>query len=186
MVTKQKLLVLIYPHLHVYKLYPKRYCGEEGLQWAMRGSLCSYPLNTEKVADMLTGKSSPHKLDLPSLIAILYIGAGKLPDESLKHLLHVWHEKVWNALVWFKQNNMKYYGDIEISDLLLQQLPEDDIPDQLKAMIHMTDNEKIVDKENESYVPSRKMFMLVPMAMVILVCFFSWLQHNIILMSWNG
>ena len=38
---------------------------------------------------------------------------------------------------------MKYYGDIEISDLLLQQLPEDDIPDQLKAMIHMTDNEKI-------------------------------------------
>lgn len=68
---------------------------------------------------------------------------------------------------------MKYYGDIEISDLLLQQLPEDDIPDQLKAMIHMTDNEKIVDKENESYVPSRKMFMLVPMAMVILVCFFS-------------
>lgn len=71
----------------------------------MRGLLCSYPLNTEKVADMLTGKSSPHKLDLPSLIAILYIGAGKLPDESLKHLLHVFGMRKFEVH-WFGSNKI--------------------------------------------------------------------------------
>ena len=153
-VTEQKLLALIYPRLHVYKLYPKQYCGEEGLQRAMRGSLCSYPLNSEKMADMLTGKLLPRKPDvLPSLIAVLYIGVGRLPQEPLKHLLRVRREKVWNALVWLKQNNTKYYGNIEISEVTLRQLPEDDIPDQLKAVIRTTDNEKIVDEENDGYVP---------------------------------
>ena len=153
-VTEQKLLALVYPRLHVYKLYPKQYCGEEGLQRAMRGSLCSYPLNTEKMADMLAGKLLPRKPDvLPSLVAILYIGTGKLPEEPLKRLLRVRREKVRNALVWLKRNNPKYYGDVEISDLILQQLPEDDIPDQLKAVIRTTDNEKIVDEENDGYVP---------------------------------
>ncbi len=102
-ITEQKLLALVYPRLHVYKLYPKQYCGEGGLQRAMWGSLCSYPLNTEKVSEMLMGKLLPRNPNvLPSLIAVLYIGVGRLPEEPLKHLLHVQREKVRNVLVWLK------------------------------------------------------------------------------------
>ncbi len=35
---------------------------------------------------------------------------------------------------------------------MLQQLLENDIPDQLKVVIRTTDNEKIVDEENDGYV----------------------------------
>lgn len=34
-VTQQK-LALVYPRLHVFKLYPKQYCGEGGLQQAVK------------------------------------------------------------------------------------------------------------------------------------------------------
>ena len=68
-------------------------------------------------------------------------------------MLHVQRQKVLDALLWLKQNNKKYYGDIEISNVALQRLPEDDIPAQLKAVIRTTVNEKIVDEENDGYVP---------------------------------
>ena len=81
------LIALVYLQLHVYKLYPKQYCGEGGLQRAMCGSLCSYLLNMEKMIDMVEGNMMPRRPEvLPSFIAVLYIGVGKLPMELLKNL----------------------------------------------------------------------------------------------------
>ena len=59
---------------------------------------------------------------------------------------------VADCCVIYWRNNTKYHGDI-VGDVALQQLPEVDIPEQLKMVIRTTDDEKIVDEENDGYVP---------------------------------
>ncbi|KAF8629539.1 hypothetical protein AX15_003405 [Amanita polypyramis BW_CC] len=67
-VPEQKLISLVYPRMHVYKLYPKKYCGEEGLQRAMRGMLSTCMLNFEKVTEMVEGKLMPRDIRLLPLV----------------------------------------------------------------------------------------------------------------------
>ncbi|KAK2462221.1 hypothetical protein APHAL10511_005760, partial [Amanita phalloides] len=153
-IAEQKLVALIYPQMHVYKLYPKVYHGETGLQTVMQGSLSTYALNIDKISHMITGKLMPHPLAiLPSVIAMLYVGKAKLPRDALKSLLHVWRVKVYVALVWLKKNNLKYFGDVEIDENMLQQLPEDDMPEELLAIVQTTNDEHIIDEEHGGYVP---------------------------------
>lgn len=152
-IAEQKLLALVYPCMHVYKLYPKVYCGEEGLQRAMRGSLSTYMLNAEKISDMINGRLMPRPMELlPSVIAVLYIGCGNLPKEPLKHLLRVRREKVKKALLWLKKNNLKYFGNIDVDEQQLSQLPEDDVPETLMAIVRRTEEESVIDEENGGYV----------------------------------
>ena len=158
-ITEQKLIALVYPRMHVYKLYPKTYCGEEGLQWAMKGSLSTYVLNMEKIAHMIDGRLMPRHVDLlSSVITVLYIGPHKIPKEPLKYLLRVRREKVQTALIWLKKNNPKYFGDIEISEWHLASLPEDDVPMNLMTIIRQTHDESILDEENGGYVPTEEDF----------------------------
>lgn len=156
-VPEQKLIGLVYPRMHVYKLYPKKYCGEEGLQRAMRGTLSTYALNTEKIMEMEEGKLMPRDVRLlPSVISVLFVGRRKLPKEHLKYLLRVRRDKVRAALLWLKRENPKYYGNIEISEERLASLPDDDVPNALMEVVRMTDNESIIDSENGGYVPTEE------------------------------
>ena len=57
------------------------------------------------------------------------------------------------ALQWLKMNNPKYYGDIEICTQRLEDLPEDDVPDEINAIVRQTENVAVLDEENDGYVP---------------------------------
>lgn len=52
-----------------------------------------------------------------------------------------------------KQHNPKYYGDIEISDSRIQQLPDDGVPEEISSLVCQSTDTGIVDQESEGYVP---------------------------------
>ena len=60
---------------------------------------------------------------------------------------------VLEALVWLKKNN-PIYEDIVIDDTRLDELPVDDIPEALLAIVRQEEDDEIVDKERETYVES--------------------------------
>ena len=59
---EQLLVSLIYPHVFVFKLFPKRSGGVRdmsSLQRAMQGNVSSYELNMQGIASKVEGKLMP-------------------------------------------------------------------------------------------------------------------------------
>ena len=60
--SEQLLIVLLYPRVYVFKLFPKRYHGARdvsGLQCAMRGNVSTYKLDAEGISSMVEGRLMP-------------------------------------------------------------------------------------------------------------------------------
>ena len=58
---------------------------------------------------------------------------------------------VLDALVWLQKNN-PIYGDIHIDEKRVEELPVDDVPEELLAVVQQEDNEELAQKERESYL----------------------------------
>ena len=89
---------------------------------------------------------------LSTLVAITYIGAGRIPKQWLHSTFRVRRHHVSRALTWLKENNPKYYGDIVIGGSELDQLPEDDVPDEILGVIRQSTDEGLIDQESSGYV----------------------------------
>ena len=154
---EQLLIALLYPRVYVFKLYPKRQLGGNmlsNLQRAMRGNVSTYRLNTDAVADMVKGKLMPRPPEiLASLISVNFIAVGEVPKAWLHPTFRVRWTVLLRALQWLKQNNPKYYGDIEISEERLNELPEDDVPEEINAIVRQTEDTGILEEETDGYVP---------------------------------
>ena len=76
--TEQQLIALLYPHVYVFKLYPKDadFCPDRSvLQSGMRGNVSTYDLDMKGVTSMLQGNLMPRPpLILPSIILVTFIG----------------------------------------------------------------------------------------------------------------
>ena len=59
---------------------------------------------------------------------------------------------VHDALLWLKMNN-PHYAEIDVSAVVLDELPVDDIPRELTDVIWQTTNVGVLAAENDSYVP---------------------------------
>ncbi|KAF9778455.1 hypothetical protein BJ322DRAFT_1114276 [Thelephora terrestris] len=151
---EQLLIAHLYPRVYVFKLFPKSGGGAtEGLQRGMRGNVSTYELNVHAMTKMVEGTLMPRPLSvLSSLIAITYIGAGQIPKKWLHSTFRVRRHHVSRALVWLKENNPKYYSDIVIGDRELDQLLEDDVPDEVLGVIRQSTDEGLVDQESSGYV----------------------------------
>ncbi|KAJ3559079.1 hypothetical protein NM688_g560 [Phlebia brevispora] len=163
--AEQQLIALLYPRIYVFKIFPKdrstRELDMDGdeetktstLQRAMAGSVCTYELDARNVADMLEGKLMPRRLNvLSSVIAVTFVGRGRLPKAWLMRLFHVRREVVRAALLWLKANNPKYYGDIEISEEILSTLPEDDVPEEISSLVRQSTDMDLIDEGAAPYV----------------------------------
>lgn len=151
---EQLLIAHLYPRVYVFKLFPKSGGGvTAGLQRGMRGNVSTYELNVHSMTEMVEGKLMPRPLTvLPSLIAITYIGVGRIPKDWLHSTFRVRRHHISRALAWLKENNPKYYGDIVISTDELNRLPEDDVPDEILGVIRQSTDEGLVDQESSGYV----------------------------------
>ena len=69
----------------------------------------------------------------------------------LKKTFRVRREAVHDALLWLKNNN-PIYADINIDQCRLAELPEDDVPEELLAVVRQEEDEDLADKERESYL----------------------------------
>ena len=151
---EQLLIAHLYPRAYVFKLFPKSGAGPvDGLQRGMRGNVSTYELNANAVAAMVEGQLMPRPPTvLPSLIAITYIGIGRIPKSWIHSTFRVRRYHVARALKWLKTNNPKYYGDVVINQQQLDQLPEDDVPDEILGLIRQSDDMGLVDQESSGYV----------------------------------
>ncbi|KAI0085329.1 hypothetical protein BDY19DRAFT_868979, partial [Irpex rosettiformis] len=126
------LIARLYPRSAVVKLYPKdRNKGYDvnSLYHGLQGNITTYDFNMEAIADMIEGRLMPqHPRLLAEILAVTYVGVGPLPKNWLAKTFRVRRHQVREALLWLKENNQKYYGDIEIHQGRLESLPEDDIP----------------------------------------------------------
>lgn len=152
---EQLLIALIYPRVYVFKLFPKKMGGRrEALQRAMRGNISSYELSADGIASMLEGRLMPRPpAILASVISVTFIGLEELPKNWLRTTFRVRRHFVAEALRWLKQHNPKYYGNIKISDSRIQQLPDDDVPEEISSLVRQSTDTGIVDQESEGYVP---------------------------------
>lgn len=153
---EQLLISHLYPRVYVFKLYPKK--GKrfrpEQLQRGMKGTVSTFDLNMDDITLMLEGNLMPRKPSiLSSIISVTYIGLGRLPKHWLRQIFRVRWRKVILALQWLKANNMKYYGNVTISEEAINLLPEDDVPVKILSIIRQSHDTGIVDQERAGYVP---------------------------------
>jgi len=150
------LIALLYPRMYVFKLFPKKGGRPDALslQRAMRGNVTTYELNMDGISSMVQGKLMPHPpAVLASLISVMFIGLGQLPRQWLCTTFRVRQQFVFEALRWLKENNQKYYGDIEISVQRIEELPEDDVPVEVMSTMRQTTDLGLVNQESDGYVP---------------------------------
>ena len=82
-----------------------------------------------------------------------FIGLGELPKAWIHSTFRVRRKVVHNTLFWLKENNPKYYGDIEISDSHLKELPEDSVPEEITSILRQSDDVGMIEQESAGYVP---------------------------------
>lgn len=151
---EQLLIAHLYPRVYVFKLFPKSGGGlADGLQRGMRGNVSTYELNAEAMAEMIDGKLMPRPPTvLSALIAITYIGIGHIPKNWIHSTFRVRRYHVSRALNWLKVHNPKYYGKIVVNQHQLDQLPEDDVPDEILGVIRQSQDIGLIDQESSGYV----------------------------------
>ena len=88
---------------------------------------------------------------LASIIAITFVSSKRLPVDWLTKMFRVRHHVVFEALRWLQIHN-PIYADIQIDERQLMELPDDDMPEQLLAVVHQEEDDEMAEKEQESYV----------------------------------
>jgi hypothetical protein len=154
-IPEQLLIARHYPRCYIFKLFPRdvdTHLSPDLLFTGMAGNASLFELNTQEVVEMLKGQHMPSSVrTLASVVAITFVGGKKLPIDWLKKTFRVRRAIVYDALLWLRRNN-PIYEDIEIDEDRLIGLPEDDIPDELLAIIRHDDDEQLAKKERESYL----------------------------------
>ena len=152
--SEQMLVALAYPRCFVFKLYPRdgRISDPDSLQWGIRGNVTSYELNNEDIFKMVEGKLLPRPLAmLPSVIAVTFVGVGKLPKAWLRRLFRVRRQVVFDALRWMKANNYMY-GDMRVDIDRFREYPLDDVPLEVSASVGQLSSDTIAEEERAGYV----------------------------------
>jgi len=153
---EELLLGLHFPRIFFYKLRAKDRGAPqdpEKRQRAMVGNIVSFASNIDKVADMLAGNLMPRPpAVLASVLAVSFIGAGRLPKRWLNSTFRVRRERVREALQWLIQHNPLYSG-FTMSEANLQALPEDGIPIEIALNLRQSEDTAAAEREAESYVP---------------------------------
>jgi hypothetical protein len=118
----------------------------------MAGNATLFDLNTQEVVEMLEGQRMQSPVaSLASVIAITFISSRNLPMDWLKKTFRVRRQVVYNALLWLKAHN-PIYADIRIDERRLALLPEDDMPNELLAIVRHDRDDDLTKREGDSYL----------------------------------
>ena len=154
-IPEQLLIARHYPRCYIFKLFPRTvdtHISLDQLHTAMAGNATLFELNTQEVVEMLRGQRMPSPVQtLASVISITFVGSKKLPKDWLKKTFRVRRQVVFDALTWLRCHN-PLYSDIVIDQTRLDDIPEDDVPEELMAIVRREENDDLVEKERESYL----------------------------------
>jgi hypothetical protein len=154
-VPEQLLIARHYPRCYIFKLFPRdvdSHVSLDRLYTGMAGNASLYDLNTQEVVEMLKGQRMPSPVKtLASVIAITFVGTKKLPVDWLKKTFWVRRRVVYDALFWLQGHN-PIYADICIDRDRLEELPDDDVPEELLTIVRQEEDDDLAERERESYV----------------------------------
>ncbi len=155
-VSEQLLIAQLFPRVYVFKLFPKTpgyRPPSETLQRGMRGTVSTYELDSQGVADMVDGGLLPRLPSvLASVISVTFMGIGALPKQWLRTTFRVRRPVVAAALRKL-QSVHRHYQSITISEERLRALPEDDVPEELLRVMRQSPDSDVVSQEHGGYVP---------------------------------
>jgi hypothetical protein len=126
--------------------------ADEKTQRGIKGNVSTYRLDQQLIADMVGLTMPPPVKLLSATIAITYVGPKNIEKSCLPGTFRVRRRKVQKALTWLKANN-PLYRNIVISNLRLDQLPLNDVPDEVFDTTRYSDDVGRLDEEHASYVP---------------------------------
>jgi hypothetical protein len=154
-IPEQLLIARHYPRCYMFKLFPRdvnTHLSLDQLHMGMAGNATLFELNTQEVIEMLEGQRMPSPVrTLASVVAITFVGSRKLPVDWLKKTFRVRRQVVFDALSWLQRHN-PIYADIIIDRSRLDDLPEDDVPEELLTIVRHEEDDVLAEKERESYV----------------------------------
>lgn len=156
----ERLLIAKYfPAAYIIKLYPKkkgaRHWDKRQLYSGLKGNVSTYQLDQKQIASMVDGTIMPQQSRvLAATIGITFVGPKNLPDRGLPDLFKVRRIRVQRALEWLKENN-PLFSDITISASRLAELPENDVPYELRATTKLSSDTSALYAEQDGYVPSQ-------------------------------
>jgi len=150
------LIARYYPAAYVVKLFPKvkgaRQWNTAGFNSGMRGNVSTYRLNVTDIIDMVhPDMLPPPPRILAAVIAVTIVGPKGLPEKTMPGFLRVRRSRVREALVWLKSNN-PLYADIEISEEMLSEFPENEIPEEILGTVKYSDDMAQLERERAGYV----------------------------------
>ncbi|KAK0430854.1 uncharacterized protein EV420DRAFT_1657238 [Desarmillaria tabescens] len=118
----------------------------------LKGNVSTHPLNSDHIAGLVSSKVlPPQPRVLSALIGITYVAPKGTKLPGLPRQLHVRRRRVHEALLWLKHNN-PLYKNIIISDILLEQLPIDGVPEELLSTVRVSHDMVGLAKEQDGYV----------------------------------
>lgn len=145
-----------FPAAYIVKLYPKNASvrpDPRALTSGLRGNVTTYPLDVDKVAALLTTGTLPqHPRILAATIGISFVGVSNIPEKALRGLFRVSRDRVSSAIRWLVANN-PIYGNVQINEAHLAELPEDDVPTQLLQTAKVHADSSALEEETAGYVP---------------------------------
>jgi hypothetical protein len=154
------LIAKYFPAAYIIKLYPKkkggRYWDKRQLYSGLRGNVSTYQLDQSQIASMIDGLIMPQPASLlAATIGITFVGPKNLPEKCMPDMFRVRRTRVRLALEWLKAHN-PLFADIIISASRLADLPEDDVPYELKTTTKLSTNMNLLYAEQDGYVPSQE------------------------------
>lgn len=159
-IPEQLLIARHYPRCYIFKLFPRdtdTHISPDQLHAGMAGNASLFELNTQEVVEMVEGQRMPSAVHtLASVIAITFVSSRTLPVDWLKKTFRVRRQVIHDALSWL-QNHNPIYADIQIDNNRLEQLPEDDMPEELLTVVRHEMDDEVAESERASYVNSDNM-----------------------------
>lgn len=157
----ERLLIAKYfPAAYIIKLYPKkkgaRHWDKRQMYNGLKGNVSTYQLDQGQISSMIDGTILPQPpCVLAATIGITFVGPKNLPDKGLPDMFRIRRGRVQSALEWLKANN-PLYANIVISTSRLADLPENDVPYELRATTKASSDITKLHAEQDGYVPPQE------------------------------
>ena len=144
-IPEQKLISLYRHNSCVIKLH-SLWHSPNTAQPALKGNCITFPQNLSNIATSLP--LSPNELS--ASIKIIFIGASLPSRHHLRKILSVRRRRIFDALVWLKENNV-LYSHISLDNHIIAALPDDDVPESIWETLDYILEDRSVHVEREGY-----------------------------------
>jgi hypothetical protein len=145
-IPEQKLISLYRHNSCIIKLHSPWHSPDTA-QPALKGNCITFPQNLSNIATSLP--LSPNELS--ASIKIVFVGSSMPSRQHLRKILTVRRQRIFNALVWLKGNNL-LYSHISLDKHIIAALPVDDVPESIWETIDFILDDKNAHAEREGYV----------------------------------